>query len=101
MIAEAISEKNFQELIVSLARNSGWLVFHTYDSRRCAPGFPDLVMVRGKHLIFAELKSQKGRLTAEQKQWLDRLWLSAEGLEVYLWRPSNWDDIEEVIIGEG
>ena len=36
------TEKGFQAAVVELARLRGWLVYHTYDSRRSAKGFPDL-----------------------------------------------------------
>lgn len=37
----------------------------------------------------AELKSQKGKLTAEQREWLDAFRL-VPGVEVFEWRPLDW-----------
>lgn len=84
------SEQDFQRRIIALANAHGWLVYHTYDSRRSEPGFPDLVMARDR-LIFAEVKTAFGRATREQTFWLQRL--AEAGAEAYLWRPSDWDDI--------
>ena len=96
MIDPAISEKDFQQLVIGVARANGWLTFHAYDSRRSEAGFPDLCMVRGKRLIFAELKSRKGRMSAGQVVWL--LLLSGTRLlEVYTWRPCDWDDIVKML----
>jgi hypothetical protein len=47
-----LRESVFQDQIVGLARFYGWdRVYHTHDSRRSHPGFPDLVLVRGPELV--------------------------------------------------
>ena len=90
-----ITEKEFMAHVVELAKFKGWLVYHTYDSRRSEPGFPDLCMVRRSRLVFAELKNERLRLTDAQKEWKARL--VQAGQEMYLWRPSDWDEIVEVL----
>ena len=90
-----ISEKEFQTTVIQYAQRLGYLVFHTYDSRRSQRGFPDLVMVREGRLVVAELKRETGRTKPEQAEWL-RLLRSA-GVEAYIWRPSQWDAIESVL----
>ena len=54
-------------------------------------------MVRGQRLIFSELKSQKGRVSPAQEEWLSRL--GEVPIEVYTWRPSHWSsgEIEGVL----
>jgi len=89
-----VTEGQLQRQVLELARLRGWLAFHDYDSRRSESGFPDLVMVR-ERVVFAELKSATGRLSAAQRQWLDRL--TTAGAEVYCWRPSDWDQVVEVL----
>lgn len=91
---ERISEAGFQSIVTTLARLQGWLDYHTYDSQRSREGFPDLVLVR-ERVIFAELKAQKGKVAPAQREWGKRL-LKA-GAEVYLWRPSDLDDIKQVL----
>ena len=93
-----MSEREFQDgHVVPLAVSCGWIYYHTHDSRRSPGGFPDLVLVRGGKLIFAELKSEKGRVSAAQKVWLAALKVVADlpgsPVEVWLWRPSDWHDI--------
>lgn len=101
------TEKQFQAALLEYARIRGWLCYHTYDSRRSAAGFPDLVLVRGGDIIFAELKSKGGKVSPAQKHWLDTLAEAAflinrvkdqsPGVEVVVWRPNNWPDIEETL----
>lgn len=93
------TEKHFQAQVLELARLSGWRCYHTFDSRRSAPGFPDLVMVRPPVVLFAELKSEGGRLRPEQAAWLDAL-KACERVEARLWRPGDWPEIEEMLARE-
>jgi len=91
-----ILEKDFQQMVLNVARPCGWLAYHTYDSRRSDPGFPDLTLVRGERLLFAELKTVKGRLSDTQEHWLALL-TKVPCTEVYLWRPTDWDAIVETL----
>jgi hypothetical protein len=59
-------------------------------------GWPDLAMVRPPHLVFAELKSESGRVTVHQERWLALL-AGCPGVETYLWRPSDLERISEVL----
>ena len=84
-----MSEKEFQDAVVEFARWTGWLVFHDNDSRRNVAGFPDLVLVHPvRGVLFCELKTDTGRVTAAQQRWLDTL--TAAGAEAYVWRPDDW-----------
>jgi hypothetical protein len=101
-IYPAIEEVAFLATVTELATLTGWLVYHTYDSRRSQAGFPDLVLARGDRLIFAELKTDKGRIRPAQIEWLDRLGAVASsqpGISVYLWRPKDWAGIEKILMG--
>ena len=86
MIDEEITETQLQDLIVAAADLGGWLVYHTYDSRRSRPGFPDLVMVRGDELIVLELKSAKGRVSPAQRAWIESL-AQVDKISVAVLRP--------------
>lgn len=98
MILPPISEKAFLAQVIQLARLRGFETYHTHRSTHSAAGFPDLVMGRARdhRLIFAELKSERGRTTREQERWLSLLRGIAQvvPIEVYLWRPSDWQAIE-------
>jgi hypothetical protein len=95
-----VTEKALQQAVYDCARRLGYMAYHVYDARRSTPGFPDLVLVKPPRLIVAELKTEKGRLSAHQEVWLHRF-LQIDGVEVYLWRPSDWlDGTIERILGE-
>jgi hypothetical protein len=96
-----VTEKILQDAVYDCARRLGYLAYHVYDARRSAPGFPDLVLVKPPRLIVAELKTEKGRLSAHQEVWLHRF-LQIDGVEVYLWKPSQWlsGEVEAILRGE-
>src|SRR5689334_22388822 len=70
---ERQSEREFQREVIKRAALFGWRYYHTYNSRRSAAGFPDLVLARGDRLIFAELKTEKGNVSEDQQKWLESL----------------------------
>jgi hypothetical protein len=83
-------EKPFQTRVIQLAKFHGFeLVYHTHNSQRSAPGFPDLVMVSTRHgrVLYRELKRTVGKVTADQQAWLDAL--TAAGQDVGVWRPAD------------
>ena len=82
------TEREFQNAVCTAARALGLLVYHTHDSRRSEPGFPDLVIVGARGFIFRELKTDKGRMRPEQVAWIERLQLARADADV--WRPSHW-----------
>jgi len=101
-IYPAVKEDDFLAAVTELATLTGWLVYHTYDSRRSQAGFPDLVLARADRLIFAELKTNKGVIRAAQVTWLDTLGAVAHdqpNVSVYLWRPRDWAGIEKILLG--
>lgn len=84
----ALSERQWQQQVIDLATLYRWTWYHTHDSRRSNPGFPDLVLVRDR-VLFAELKTDRGRLTTDQHRWIGRL--EDAGAEVFVWRPKDLD----------
>ncbi len=93
-LAEKISEKEFMAEVTKLAKQNGWKVYHTYNSRKSEAGFPDLVLLRDR-IVVAELKTSDGRLTAAQENWLQAF--SDAGVERYVWRPDYWPEIVRVL----
>jgi hypothetical protein len=90
-------------MVLQLAAISGWLAYHVRRSDQAltsGKGYPDLTLAGPDgQLVFAELKTERGRLAPEQEAWRDRL-LGA-GADWRLWRPSDWREIEQLLTGAG
>jgi hypothetical protein len=78
-----------------LARLYQWVDFHQLHSVGTRSGWPDLVLLSSRHkrALFAELKTERGKLSAPQVQVLELL--HACGFETRVWRPSDWAAIVE------
>ena len=94
--ALTVPEQPYQAAIIRAARLTGWLVYHTHDSRRSEPGFPDLIMVRGTRMIAAEVKSVSGRVSQAQQAWLDAIG-AVDAVSAHVWRPDDWDQIVDML----
>lgn len=96
-----VSERELQAAVIDLARSLGWgvtkpaaermaeearsyglepppldgLIYHPRYSLGSEPGWPDLTLIRrrDRRLVFAELKTEKGVLSARQREVLDLL----------------------------
>ena len=100
--AKLIPESDWQETVMDYARLKGWKVVHFHDSRRQrggklvgdadAAGWPDLVLIRGRHVLFRELKTERGRLSGPQAEMLDAL--RGAGQDAGVWLPSDWETVE-------
>lgn len=90
-------ERDWQQTILDAARYRGYRCYHTFDSRRSEPGFPDLVCAKpGMPLLAIEVKTERGRVTPAQERWLALLG-SLPGVVVMIARPSDWDEIEKTL----
>lgn len=93
--AVRFSEAQFQRWVIDFARLNGWLCYHTRDSRGSEAGFPDIVAIRGDRILFRELKTETGKVSAEQARWIAAL--EHAGQDVAVWRPSDEKVIEEAL----
>lgn len=100
----AMSETEWQHTVVDLARSCGFLVNHTRravvrDGRvatpNSQPGWPDLEILGHGRLIYAELKSETGRLRPEQKAVIAEL--ERAEVDVRVWRPRHWNSVVETL----
>lgn len=90
-----ISERDFMAHVVKLAKERGFLVYHTWRSDKSEPGFPDLVLVRADAVWWVEIKTETGKLTKAQRDWMQAL--EKANMRVRLWRPSDWPVILELL----
>lgn len=79
-----------------LAPTLGWQSYHTLRSKGSASGYPDRTIWR-ERLIFAELKTDAKASQPTERQIHVLTGLAAAGAEVYLWRPSDLDEIGQVL----
>ena len=61
--------------------------YHTHDSRRSHGGYPDWTIVGTGGVLFRELKTQRGKVSPEQQQWLAALTAARQDADV--WRPED------------
>lgn len=100
-------EAVFQSEVIRLARQYGFLVYHTVNSRKSVKGWPDLALLKPTRLIVAELKAEDGKLSPEQITWIETfgeferygLAMGFEGFESYVWRPSQMSEILAILAG--
>lgn len=101
MTAPPLTEAAWQQRVVDYAQHAGWRVAHFQPAQVRGrwmtamvghAGFPDLVLARAGRVLFAELKTQAGRVRPSQ-----RLWLAALGDLAVVWRPTDWPDVVEAL----
>ena len=103
-----VTEKELQTTVSVAFEAAGQRVFHIGDSRKevmdgeryelvgdtQAAGYPDLTIAGGGKILWAELKSQQGKLEPLQVEWLDEL----PAHQAYVWRPEDLERALEVAI---
>ena len=87
-----VTETDLLLAVQAYAEGEGWLVHHERQSGHfnkygkwlasSKRGFPDLVLARDGVVILAELKTERGTMTPEQKEW------KAAGVG-HLWKPRH------------
>ncbi|MGI5401901.1 VRR-NUC domain-containing protein [Streptomyces sp. CA-135486] len=92
------SEEQWRRQVREIATRYGWtLQYHTVDSRRSDPGWPDEVLGHPaqRRTLFVEFKTDTGRIRPAQRIWLAHL--ADSGLEVALWRPRDLPTVLQVL----
>jgi len=98
-----LRESDFQEWLRQLSATFGYLYYHTHRAAHSPAGFPDTFMVRLEpkpRLIFAELKTDdmlNSQPSIDQWVWLRILQRLGGLVECYMWRPTDRDQIEEIL----
>lgn len=97
---EDCPETEFKNWIMRVARERGWKVNHVWKTRNergvwittCAPGWPDLTLVRDGRIVFIECKAKRGRVEPDQDEWLDEL-AKIPCAEVWVADARQWQEI--------
>jgi hypothetical protein len=90
------TERSWQARVERWAGVGGWHAMHNRVSVGSRAGFPDLVLLGVGRVVAAELKTNAGKLSAEQADWLD--WFSAAGALACVWRPRDWRAIQNFLL---
>ena len=107
-VAPKLSEAQFSRQVMDLALVLGWSFVHFRPAQTqrgwrtpvqgpLGKGWPDLFLARQRdhRVMVAELKSDTGKVTDEQRDVLNLLaWC---GLEWHIWRPADFDAIAEIL----
>lgn len=97
MTALPMREADWTRTVIETAQLNSWRVAHFRPAQTAKgwrtpmsgnAGFPDLVLARGGDVLLAELKVASGRLSHEQRLWLDHL-----GPHGCVWRPADIDAV--------
>ena len=100
-----MNEKDLQSIVLNLARRYGWMIHHDLPAMgkngRWATytqgdvGFPDLVLVHPNkgQMFVVELKSERGKTTTSQDNWLAAF--QRANIENHVVRPSDLEFITD------
>ena len=101
-----MTEGQLQSAIIKYAELMGWRIYHVTNVHKrlrshTSEGFPDLHMVRGKRIVYAELKNATEERSDQQVLWAFAIHKTPA--EYYLWRPADWMSgrVDEVLKREG
>ena len=105
-----VKERDFQRWVIEVARTLRWKVWHVpapmqwtdnnrgFVGSKDAAGLSDLIMVRGRYLIFAELKGTGGKLSDKQTEFLAAVnEMVCEQVLTFAWWPGDERQIEGVL----
>jgi hypothetical protein len=95
-VLASVSEKTFTLQVEDMLAMFGWLSFHDVTKEASgagAEGWPDIFAVRDGDAIAWKLRTMKGRVTSEQKNWINQL--QQAGIDARIVRPNQLAWIEQ------
>jgi len=110
MKTAVMQEKDWQRTLVDLLRLYGWRVCEFRKARikkdgqdvyrtpfgADGKGMTDLIAIKPPRVAFIENKTERGRLSPEQIIWRELL-TACPGVEYYLAKPSDFEQLKEVL----
>jgi hypothetical protein len=105
------SEAHFQQRVINLLQDNGWLVCEFRKARikkggvdvyrtpfgADGVGFPDLVAVKPPRVLFIEDKSDVGKAPPDQVRWLLVLG-KCPAVEVFVLTPGKFEEFKEKVL---
>lgn len=92
------TEAQFMRTVRDAAHQLGWVTAHFPAMLANPAGFPDLLLFRDGRVLVAELKTDAGKLGPKQWEWIGTL--AGAGIDVRIWRPEDWSEIEQTLKGD-
>jgi hypothetical protein len=89
-----VTENELKRIILPIARESGWLVYHVPQApmrNGGGKGYPDLTLARYGEVLWLELKQEHEGPTQEQMLWQRHL------PSARIVRPSDLDQMERLL----
>lgn len=93
-----LNEADWTTWVLGVADTYRWtLRYHTHNSRRSEPGFPDWTFIneRAPAVVFAELKGWNTVVKDKQVRFVNGL--RAAGCAAFIWRPRHADEVWDVL----
>ena len=87
VLAQAMTEAELQTKILRMCRDLGLRAWHCHIPQGSRKGLPDLIIVGPGGVLWRELKSEKGRVSDAQTDWLTDL--TSAGQDAAVWRPMD------------
>jgi hypothetical protein len=103
VLRASIPEKDFLATVRGMGEVYAWRVYQVLDTanyaKRTSKGWPDLFMVKEGRALAIEGKTEKGRVTPDQQEWIELL-ATVPGITSGVYRPRDMDELERLICGE-
>lgn len=106
-----VTEAQFQAQVLALAHLHGWRTMTVrpsigrrggrpaWQTTTSIAGWPDAALWRPGQFLLVELKTDRGRVTPAQREVIGSL--ADAGVDVRVWRPADWPEIEATLGGRG
>ena len=105
---KGLSEADFHNAVAAYAKSEGWTCFSIRKTGMMGSdgkwrgmadaGFPDVIACRAGKLLALELKSETGRASPEQTEWLALL-AAVPGVTARLARPRDAAELMKMMEG--
>ncbi len=106
---KGLSEADFHNAVAAYAKSEGWTCFSIRKTGMMGndgkwrgmadAGFPDVIACRGNVMLALELKSETGRASPEQTEWLAML-AAVPGVTARLARPRDAAELLKLMEGQ-
>jgi hypothetical protein len=92
---DQMTEAQYMRRITDYCDLLGLLWHHETDSRKSRAGWPDLAICGPSGLVLIEVKREDGRVSLDQKRWLNAL--RNAGASAVVARPHHWPDVKNLL----